>query len=145
MGELCRARYLREVEDMCKKNKKLPSGLAIADMLRHMVSGPTVENYFTLMRAPLWSRRQCGSYAEASVLVAIWKVQIGFFGQTETGVVLLQEPLGYDKGSYISVLWSGGHYDLLILDTDQWLHAQQFLPDGTGAASTSLPESRVHT
>ena len=78
-------------------------------------------------------------------MAAIWKVQVGFFGLTGTGVVLLQEPLGYDKGSYISVLWSGGHYDLLILDTDKWLHAQQFLPDRTGAASTSLPESRVHT
>jgi hypothetical protein len=38
---------------------------------------------------------------------------------TGQGVVLLQEPLGVDTGKHISVLWGGGHYDLLLLDQKQ--------------------------
>jgi hypothetical protein len=141
MGELCRAGYLQNVNDMCKADFHLPSGLALADMLRHMVSGQSVDNYLSRMSPPITSRRQWGSYAEASVLAGLWKVQVGFFGLTGQSVVMLHEPVGLDTGSHIAVLWNGSHYDLLVLDRVQWHGAQKLLSDGTGTASASLTVS----
>jgi hypothetical protein len=138
LGAGCRARYLDNVTEMCAANYVFPSGLALADMLRHMVSGKSVGDYVLRMTPPISSRRQWGSYAEASVMAGVWKVQVGFFGLTGQSVVMLQEPMGLDTGSHIAVLWNGSHYDLLVLDRPQWHAAQKHLSDGTGTASASL-------
>jgi hypothetical protein len=138
LGERCRSTYLTNVKVMCEAEFHLPSGLKLADMLRHMVSGQSVDNYLSKMTPPILSRLQWGSYAEASVMAGLWKVQVGFFGLTGQSVVMLQEPLGLDTGKHIAVLWNGNHYDLLVLDRAQWHGAQKLLPDGTGTASASL-------
>ena len=70
------------------------------------------------------------------MLAHLWKAKIGFFGYAHDTdeIFLLTEPAGPPGAErVICVLWTGSHYELLILSTEAWTEAQKLEPDMAGS------------
>ena len=91
-------------------------------------SWPSVGEDLARMRPPIKRRRQWGGFAEAALISYAWKVTIAIFATRSGKYFLLVEPVkppGVSLERRICVLWTGSHYDLLLVSRDQWAKAQE--------------------
>ena len=146
LGANCRNVFLDKIEAIRQqKTHGAPglvnswSGLDLEIALDIGRSWPSVEEYLIRMRPPIMHRRQWGGYAEAVLISYDWKAVVAIFLKTSVGkYVLLCEPVVPPEANperRICVVWSGTHYDLLLVPLEEWTKAQQKTHGPPGFAS----------
>ena len=128
LGSNCRSTFLDNIAGTHRTMQQW-SGLDLEVALDIGRSWPSVEEYVRRMRPPIMHKRQWGGYAEAALLSYDWKIAVAIFTKTSVGkYVLLCEPVTPPEANpahRIGVVWSGTHYDLLLVPLEEWMKAQQ--------------------
>ena len=87
-----------------------------------------MEAYVAAMRPPITHQRQWGGFVEAALISHAWKITVAIFAKRSGKYFLLCEPVkppGVSPEHRICVVWTGSHYDLLLVSRDQWAKAQE--------------------
>ena len=127
-GAQCRTWFLDLVKGLMQGKAELHPGLGLTveEVLLESGCWATPDEYVSAMSTPLQNRGTWGGFAEASVMAFHWKVRVAFFALTECKeeVFLLCDPAGpQDATARICLLWTGLHYEILVLDDAAWMRA----------------------
>jgi hypothetical protein len=127
-GAQCRTWFFDLVKGLMQRKAELHPGLGVTveEVLLESGCWATPDEYVSAMSTPLPNRGTWGGFAEASVMAFHWKVRVAFFALTECKkqVFLLCDPAGPQGATArICLLWTGSHYELLVLDDAAWMRA----------------------
>ena len=117
----CRAKYLEHIRE--KQHVLKIGGLALPQVIQSSTSMNT-EEYVTHMRKPS-GRSSWGGYMEVAIIVQKWRCRAVTFqfepelrravAITYSGEDIAQR---HNNRGRIAILWSGTHYDLIILSDE---------------------------
>ena len=117
----CRAKYLQHIRE--KQHVLKIGGLALPQVI-HSSTSMNTEEYVTHMRKPS-GRSSWGGYMEVAIIVQKWRCRAVTFqfepelrravAITYSGEDIAQR---HNNRGRIAILWSGTHYDLIILSDE---------------------------
>ena len=123
-GKQTRIWFLGLAKSKMSANSELVPGLSVRECLLADRTSP--EEYISAMSPPITGQRQWGGFAEAAVIAFHWGVRVGFFARClgREEVFLLLDPVGPEGAVHrIALLWTGGHYEALVMDNACWKKA----------------------
>jgi hypothetical protein len=120
-GAQCRTWFLDLVKGLMQRKAELHPGLGVTveEVLLESGCWATPDEYVSAMSTPLPNRGTWGGFAEASVMAYRWNVRIALFAMNASSeeLFLLFEPAEpRNAEARVCLLWTGTHYDLLVLD-----------------------------
>ena len=117
----CRAQYLEYVRE--KQHTFMIGGLALPQLIQSSTSMNT-EEYLTHMRKPS-GRSSWGGYLEVAVIVQRWRCRAVTFQfepelRRAVAITYVGEDIAtcHNNRGRIAILWSGTHYDMILLSDE---------------------------